>query len=63
MTKKSEKAKHIESVLNEKRSFEPSAEFTDSANIKASALARMHQRAHQDYLGFWGDLARHSLHW
>jgi acetyl-CoA synthetase len=63
MTKKSEKARHIESVLHEKRSFEPSTQFAANANIKATALAQMQRRAQEDYVGFWADLARRSLHW
>jgi acetyl-CoA synthetase len=63
MPKNSEKAKHIESVLNENRSFPPSAQFSSKARIKAAQLAQMHVRAQQDYTGFWGDLARSSLHW
>jgi acetyl-CoA synthetase len=63
MTKNSEKAKHIESVLNENRSFPPPAEFTAKARIKAAELAQLHAQAQEDYIGFWGDLARRSLHW
>ncbi|HWW21973.1 MAG TPA: acetate--CoA ligase [Steroidobacteraceae bacterium] len=63
MAKNSEKAKHIESVLNENRSFPPSAEFIARARIKASELAQLHRRAQEDYTRFWGDLARRSLHW
>src|SRR5580693_6393448 len=63
MTKNSEKAKHIESVLNENRSFPPSAEFSARARIKAADLAQAHRRAQEDYTGFWADLARRSLHW
>jgi acetyl-CoA synthetase len=63
MPKNSEKAKHIESVLNENRSFPPSAEFSARAGIKAAELAQMRARAQEDYTGFWADLARRALHW
>jgi acetyl-CoA synthetase len=55
MPKNSEKAKHIESVLNENRSFAPSAEFVAKARIKAAELAQLHRRAQEDYTGFWAD--------
>jgi acetyl-CoA synthetase len=63
VTKHNEKTTHIESVLNEKRSFAPSAKFVARARIKAAELQQMHARAREDYVGFWGDLARRTLHW
>ncbi|PIE36426.1 MAG: acetate--CoA ligase [Gammaproteobacteria bacterium] len=56
-------SKNIESILTEKRHFEPSAEFSAQANIKHEQLAALHARAERDYEGFWADLAREHLHW
>ncbi len=55
--------KNIESVLHEKRRFEPSAEFRARARIKLSDLESLQRRAAQDHVGFWADLARRELHW
>ena len=63
MTKSTQSAKHIESVLNETRSFAPPPEFTARARLKAADLAKLHHRAQQDYVGFWSELARQTLHW
>ena len=63
MTKNSGKAKHIESVLNENRSFPPSAEFVAKARIRPKDLAQLHRHAQEDYIGFWAELARRSLKW
>ncbi|MEY3302680.1 MAG: acetate--CoA ligase [Pseudanabaena sp.] len=54
----------IESVLQEKRLFEPSAEFSQAAHIKS--LAEYHQiydRAKADPAAFWAELADQELHW
>ncbi|WP_434685814.1 acetate--CoA ligase [Pseudanabaena minima] len=54
----------IESVLQEKRLFEPSAEFSQAAHIKS--LAEYHQiydRAKADPATFWAELADQELHW
>jgi acetyl-CoA synthetase len=63
VTKNSDKAKHIESALNEQRSFAPPPDFVAKTRLKAAELARLHRRAQEDYVGFWSDLARQSLHW
>jgi acetyl-CoA synthetase len=55
--------KDIQSVLQEDRVFPPSAAFRKQATIKAADLDRMHERAAQDYVGFWGDLAAAEIHW
>ena len=55
--------KNIESVLHEKRRFEPSAEFRAKARVKPSDLESLQRRAAQDHVGFWADLARRELHW
>jgi acetyl-CoA synthetase len=54
----------IESVLQEKRLFEPSAQFSQAAHIKS--LAEYHQiydRAKADPAAFWAELADQELHW
>jgi acetyl-CoA synthetase len=54
----------IESVLQEKRLFEPSAQFSQAAHIKS--LAEYHQiydRAKADPATFWAELADQELHW
>jgi acetyl-CoA synthetase len=63
VTKISDTPKHIESVLNETRSFAPPPEFIAKARLKAADLARLHSRAQEDYVGFWAELARRTLHW
>ncbi len=53
----------IESVLQETRSFPPSAEFSAQANIKSQEeYQQMWQRAKDDPAGFWGDMAE-NLDW
>lgn len=49
---------HIDHLLNEDRTFAPSAEFAASANADAS----LHDRA-KDREAFWGEQARELLHW
>ena len=54
----------IESVLQENRVFEPSAEFVKSANVSGmSAYNALCQQATDDYEGFWAKLARELLVW
>ena len=53
----------IASVLTENRSFAPSAGFVAQARLNADKLAALHAAAAQDYVGFWGDLARKELGW
>jgi len=55
---------NIESVLNEQRVFEPSAQFVKQANVAGMAGYRaLSDAAAKDYEGFWGKLARETLHW
>jgi len=54
---------HIESVLQEQRSFPPPPGFAARAGLDGAALEALHRRAERDYVGFWGDLAREQLHW
>jgi acetyl-CoA synthetase len=55
--------KNIESVLQESRSFQPPAEFAARAHISARLAQAMRDKAELDYVGFWADHARESLHW
>jgi acetyl-CoA synthetase len=55
--------KNIESVLNEERLFPPSAAFVEHATLKAAELQRMHEKAAEDYVGFWADLAAAEIEW
>src|SRR5665213_1046536 len=59
----SKKPAAIQSVLHEQRRFPPPARFAAQARIKSEQLAALHQRAQQDYVGFWGELAREWLDW
>jgi acetyl-CoA synthetase len=54
---------HIESVLQEQRSFPPPSSFAARARPDSAALEALYRRAERDYVGFWGDLAREQLHW
>src|SRR3972149_410033 len=55
---------NIESVLNERRVFEPSAEFVKQANVSGMAGDQsLCDAATQDYAGFWAKLARETLLW
>ena len=55
---------NIESVLNEVRTFEPSAEFVKQANVSGmQAYRALCKSAEQDYSGFWANLARQTLQW
>ena len=53
----------INSVLTENRLFEPSAEFTAKARLKADDLRALYKEAENDYEGFWGNQAKHLLDW
>jgi acetyl-CoA synthetase len=54
----------IESVLQEKRLFEPSAEFSQSAHIKSLAeYQQIYDRAKADPATSWAELADQELHW
>ena len=54
----------IESVLNETRTFAPSAEFVKQANISGmDAYNKLCAEADRDFTGFWARLARENLLW
>ncbi|HEY0768283.1 MAG TPA: acetate--CoA ligase [Steroidobacteraceae bacterium] len=55
--------KNIESALLEERTFPPPPAFTARAHIKPADLASLHQRARDDHVGFWTDLASQELTW
>jgi acetyl-CoA synthetase len=54
---------NIDSVLNEKRVFEPSPEFSQNAHIKSlEEYERLYAEAEADPEKFWGEIAA-ELHW
>jgi acetyl-CoA synthetase len=53
----------IESVLHEKRVFEPSPEWKRTANVTPDRFKALNEKAARDFEGFWGDLAREELLW
>ncbi|HVS76330.1 MAG TPA: acetate--CoA ligase [Steroidobacteraceae bacterium] len=56
-------SKNIVSVLQEERTFAPSAGFAARARIKPADLERMRRQAADDASGFWAELARRELAW
>ncbi len=56
-------AEYLESILTEKRVFEPDAETARAARIQPADLEEMYRQAETDHEGFWADLARRELHW
>jgi len=53
----------IESVLIENRQFPPSDNFVKNARLNGDTLARLHQQAEDDYIGFWAQQANDLLDW
>jgi acetyl-CoA synthetase len=54
----------IESILQENRSFPPSAEFASKATVNSlDAYKQLYAAAKADPTGFWADLATKELHW
>lgn len=54
----------IESILQEKRLFPPSAEFSQNAHIKSlEEYQQIYDRAKADPQKFWAELAEQELHW
>lgn len=54
----------IESILQEKRSFTPTQEFAQNAQIKSLAdYQQLWAQAQADPQQFWGELAATQLHW
>ncbi|HEY9836708.1 MAG TPA: acetyl-coenzyme A synthetase N-terminal domain-containing protein, partial [Vampirovibrionales bacterium] len=54
----------IESILNEKRQFPPSAEFSKNARIKSlEEYQALYDQAAANPEQFWEQLAEKELHW
>ncbi|NEP56970.1 MAG: acetate--CoA ligase [Symploca sp. SIO2G7] len=54
----------IESILQEKRVFSPSSEFSQAAHIKSlQEYQQIYDRAQADPQKFWEELATSELHW
>ena len=54
----------IESVLNETRTFAPTADFVKQANVPGmDAYKKLCDEAERDYTGFWARLARENVLW
>ncbi|MBD2360695.1 acetate--CoA ligase [Anabaena minutissima FACHB-250] len=54
----------IESILQEKRLFQPSSDFSQAAQIKSlEDYQRIYDQAKADPQKFWADLAASELHW
>jgi acetyl-CoA synthetase len=54
----------IESILQEKRLFSPSGEFSQQAQITSLAhYQQLYDKAKADPETFWGELAEEELHW
>ncbi|HEY9802713.1 MAG TPA: acetate--CoA ligase [Leptolyngbyaceae cyanobacterium] len=54
----------IESILQEKRLFHPSREFSQNAQIKSlEDYQKLYDRAKADPQKFWAELAETELHW
>ena len=54
---------NIQSVLAETRSFSPPAEYVASTRMNADQLSALHAEAEEDFVAFWGRLARENLQW
>ena len=54
---------NIKSILLEERSFAPSPAFAARARIKPADLASLRERAREDHVGFWSELAAQELTW
>ncbi|TVQ45182.1 MAG: acetate--CoA ligase [Gloeocapsa sp. DLM2.Bin57] len=54
----------IESILQEKRLFNPPAEFAARAQVKSfTDYQQLYEQAKADPVGFWEKLAKEELHW
>ena len=60
----SDRGGQIDTVMQEKRLFPPSAEFSSQARIKSlDEYQALWEQAKADPPKFWADLAREELHW
>src|ERR1700761_8536004 len=55
--------KDLKSVLQENRKFPPSAEFRRHATLDEQSLQALYDKAGDDYVGFWSDLAASQITW
>ena len=55
--------KNIQSILLEKRTFNPPPGFAARARVKPADLETLRKRARDDHVGFWADLASQELTW
>ena len=55
--------KNIESALHENRRFPPPPAFAARVRLRGPEVEAMRRHAAADHVGFWGELARRSLHW
>jgi len=55
--------KNIESILVEKRLFQPPSEFTANARLQSAEFEALHAEAAADYEGYWANRARVELLW
>ena len=53
----------IESILNESRSFAPSKDFIDRANIDKEKAEELNKQALESHTDYWAKLARDQLQW
>jgi len=53
----------IESILNESRSFAPSKDFIDRANIDKEKAEELNKQALESHTDYWATLARDQLQW
>ena len=53
----------IDTVMQEKRLFPPTAEFVQRTQIDTAKYEEMYARAKADPEKFWGELAKTELHW
>ena len=53
----------IESILNESRSFSPSKDFIDQANIDGKKAEKLKKQAAENYIEYWASLAKDQLQW
>ncbi|MEX2577232.1 MAG: acetate--CoA ligase, partial [Halofilum sp. (in: g-proteobacteria)] len=56
-------ADYLESLLTEKRVFEPDAETSRAARIQPADLDALYRQAESDHEGFWAELAHRELDW
>lgn len=55
--------KSLDSILEERREFQPEPDFVARARIKPADRERLLAEAAADHEGFWGRLARETLAW